>query len=70
MVLKMTIIVLPILVNIINGIITIIIIYHYIVIDNDDIDDYVDNIDKDWAVDNSIDEDDDYDVDEGYVRCC
>ena len=38
-----------------------------IVIDNDNGDEDVDDVDKDWAVDGDINEDDDFNVEEGYV---
>ena len=38
-----------------------------IVIDNDDGNDDVDNIDKDWIADGGSNENDDFDVDAGYV---
>ena len=41
-----------------------------IVIDNDDGDDAVDYVDKDWAASGDMNEDDDFDVDGDYVRCC
>ena len=41
-----------------------------IVIDNDDGDDDVDDVTKDWVGDGDINEDDDFDVNEGFVRYC
>jgi hypothetical protein len=38
-----------------------------IVIDNDNGDDDVDDVDKDWAADGYVNENDDFNVEEGYV---
>ena len=41
-----------------------------IVIDNDDGDDDGDDVNKDWAGGGDFNEDEDFDVDEDYIRCC